>query len=52
MALHIAQPEVEILGQKVQQRRIDAPAIAIAVQKVQQGFTRRRRVPATQGETG
>jgi hypothetical protein len=52
MALHIAQPQVEILGQQRQQRRIHPPAIAIAMQKVQHRFARRRRIPATQGKTG
>ena len=52
MALHIAQPEVEVLGQQRQHRRVDTPAIAIAVQEMQQRLARRRRVPAAQGEAG
>ncbi|MNV53496.1 hypothetical protein D3C71_1456490 [compost metagenome] len=52
MALDIAQPEVEILGQPLQQGRIDPPAITVAVEKMQQRLARRRRIPAAQGETG
>ncbi|MNP22368.1 hypothetical protein D3C76_1150400 [compost metagenome] len=52
MALDIAQPEIEILIQPLQQGRIGAAAEAIAMEEVQEGFAGGRAMPAAQGETG
>ncbi|MDT4876544.1 hypothetical protein FQZ97_1119850 [compost metagenome] len=52
MTLDIAEPEVEVHRQPLQQRRIGPAAEAVAVEEVQQRFAGGRRVPATQGESG
>src|SRR5690606_20125480 len=52
MSLGIAQPQVEMLGQMLQQRLVGAAAEPVAMQEVQQRLAGRRGVPAAQGEAG
>ena len=52
MTLDIAQPQIELLGQRVQHWAVDQTTQAIAMQKMQHRLAARWAMPATQGEVG
>ncbi|MNG32225.1 hypothetical protein D3C84_1181820 [compost metagenome] len=52
VALDVTEPEIEVLGQQLQQRCIGAATESVAMKKVQERLASGRRVPAAQGEPG
>src|SRR5690606_18785364 len=52
MALHIAQPQVEMFGQQRQHRLVGAATEPVAMDEVQQRLAAGWAMPASQSETG